>query len=52
MGILLAICAIIGFVSLLGGAINTLGKVSVGLLKYVIGPVAVLLIIMLCCCMK
>lgn len=50
MGILISICAIIGLATLLGKAINALGNVAVALLKYVVGPVTILLIIL--CCIK
>lgn len=50
MGILIAICAIVGVATLLGGALNALGNVAVALLKYVVGPVAILLIVI--CCLK
>ena len=50
MGILLLICAIVGLVSLLGGALNAIGNASVALLKYVVGPVTILIIIL--CCLK
>ena len=48
MGILVSICAIVGLASLLGGAINAMGNVTVALLKYVVGPVIILGIILGC----
>ena len=50
MGILLLVAAIVGIASLLGGALTALSNAAVALLKYVVGPVAILLIIL--CCMK
>ena len=48
MGILLMICAIVGLVSLLGDGLNAIGNVTVALLRYVIGPVLILGIILGC----
>ena len=48
MGTLVAICAIVGLASLLGGAIKAMGNVTVALLKYVVGPVIILAIIAGC----
>ena len=50
MGILLMICAIVGLVSLLGDGLNAIGNITVALLKYVVGPVVILMIIL--CCLK
>ena len=53
MGILVLICGVVGLFSLLGGAIKATGEVSVALLRYVIGPVAILAMIIGCiCCAK
>ena len=52
MGILVLVCGIVGLFSLLGGAIKATGEVSVALLRYVIGPVAILIIIGCICCAK
>ena len=48
MSVLLLICGLVGVASLLGGALNALAKVVVALLKYVVGPLAILLIILYC----
>ena len=48
MGLLISVCAIVGLASLLGGAINAIGTVVVALLRYVIGPVLILGIILGC----
>ena len=48
MGILILICAVVGIIALLGGALNALAKVAVALIKYVVGPLTVLFIILYC----
>ena len=52
MGILVLVCGIVGLFSLLGNVVNAAGTASVALLKYVIGPVAILIIIGCICCAK
>ena len=48
MGILIGICAIVGIAALLGGALNALASVVAALLKYVVGPLTILFIILYC----
>ena len=48
MGFLILVCAVVGTIAILGGALNALAKVVVALLKYVVGPLTVLFIILYC----
>jgi hypothetical protein len=42
---ILAICFAVGLVAILCGCINAVGQVTVALLKYVVGPVAIILLV-------
>ena len=48
MSLLVLICAIVGIFSLLGGALSGISRIVVALLKYVVGPVTILIIILGC----
>ena len=45
---LIGVSAIVGIVALLSGALNGLATVISALLKYVVGPVTILMIIIMC----